>query len=375
MVRKSRKCKSRSSEGHKIMFLKNAWYMAGWSSEIGRDLLSRRLVGESVVMYRQENGEPVALADRCPHRFAPLSRGKLKGDSVECGYHGLHFDASGKCVLNPHGNCHIPEAARVRSFPIIEKFTLMWIWMGDPEHADPSKIPDYAFLEDESRKRVDGYLHVHANYQLEIDNLLDLSHTQFVHDNFHYSDAILGGQHEVRQVGQTVHSNLWCPDGEPSPLFAKRLPDADPTKPVDQWLDMRWDAPSNLRLDTGVTPSGEAREKGGQSYTAHIVTPETEFSSHYFFAHSRNFRVNDKEMDEAIANWQRVGFGEQDRGMLEAVQKEMDTADLMSLRPVLLPIDGAAMRARRVVSQLLAEEQKASPEKSVKLMPRETTSA
>jgi len=355
------------------MFLKNIWYMAGWASEVRRELLSRRIAGESVVMYRRENGEPVALSDRCPHRFAPLSLGKIRGDSVECGYHGLQFDASGKCVFNPHGNCHIPQTARVRSFPFIEKFSLMWIWMGDPDLADPSTITDYSFLDDKRRARVDGYLYVNANYQLEIDNLLDLSHTQFVHDNFHFSDAILRGQHEVKQVGQTVHSNLWCPDGEPSPQFAKRLAEADADKSVDQWLDMRWDAPANLRLDTGVTPSGSGRDRGGQSYTAHIVTPETEFSCHYFFATARNYRLYDTEMDEAIAKWQRIGFGEQDRKMLEAIQKEMNTSDLMSLKPVLLPVDGAAMRARRILAQLLSEEQKALAEKPVKIVSREAT--
>ncbi len=77
--------------------------------------------------------------------------------------------------------------------------------------------------------------------------------------------------------------------------------------------------------------------------------PETEFSCHYFFATARNYRVNDKEMDEAIAKWRRIGFGEQDRQMLEAIQREMNTSDLMSLESVLLPIDGAAIRARRAL--------------------------
>src|SRR4051812_26504091 len=122
-------------------FLRNAWYMAGWAGELGREPLARRLVGEAIVLYRKENGDPVALQDRCPHRFAPLSRGKLHQDTIECGYHGLRFDAAGQCVLNPHGNCHIPQGAKVRSYPLVEKNTLAWIWMGTPELADPSLIP------------------------------------------------------------------------------------------------------------------------------------------------------------------------------------------------------------------------------------------
>jgi vanillate O-demethylase monooxygenase subunit len=121
-------------------------------------------------MYRQQSGKAVALLDRCPHRFAPLSRGKISDDTVECGYHGLRLDSSGACVFNPHGNCRIPARARVRSFPIEERHTLIWMWMGDEQLADPSSIPDYEFPNDATRARVDGYFHVKANYQLETDN-------------------------------------------------------------------------------------------------------------------------------------------------------------------------------------------------------------
>jgi len=342
------------------MFLRNAWYMAAWAAEVGATPLTRRLLDEPVVLYRKQNGEAVALHDRCPHRFAPLSMGRIHGDTLECGYHGLRFGADGKCVLNPHGNCHIPENARVRSFPVMEKNTILWIWMGEPALVDTTKIPNYDFLDDPKRARVDGYLHVHANYQLETDNLLDLSHTQFVHDNFHFSQAILGGHHEVKQEGSAVHSNLWCPDGEPSPNFARRMPSLRAGEKVDQWFDMRWEPPCNLRLDTGVTPAGRKREEGAASMTAHVLTPETEQSTHYFFGHSRCFRVDDEEMDAEIAEWQRVGFGVQDRGMLQAVQQRMGTSDLMSLKPILLPIDAAAMRARRVLAALLEVEKKST---------------
>ncbi|MDX3906335.1 MAG: aromatic ring-hydroxylating dioxygenase subunit alpha [Pigmentiphaga sp.] len=339
------------------MFLRNAWYMAGWAREIDGAMLARRIADTPVVVYRREDGQPAALHDRCPHRFAPLSRGRLEGGVIECGYHGLRFDAGGKCVGNPHGDGRIPQAAQVQAFPLVEKYTLLWIWFGDPARADPSTIPDFSFLDDPGRGRVDGYLHVQANYLLETDNLLDLSHTQFVHPNFHFSEAILQGRHEVTQAGDTVHSNLWCPNGAASPMFAKRIPGYDGRSPVDQWMDMRWDPPCLLRLDTGITPAGRPREEGGQSFTAHILTPETETSTHYFFAHSRNFRVGDADMDEAIAHWQRVGFGEQDKPMLEAVQQAMGTTDLMSLKPVLLPIDTAAVRARRIVRHLLEAEE------------------
>ncbi len=336
------------------MFLRHAWYVAAWSRDIAETLLPRRLLDEPVLLYRRPDGRPVALADRCPHRFAPLHLGRLHEGVVECGYHGLRFDATGACVHNPHGDGRIPAAARVHSYPVVDRHAMTWIWMGDPAAADAAQIPDFGFLDDPKRAVVDGYLHVNAGYELETDNLLDLSHTQFVHGNFHASEAVLRGQHDVRQEGHTVHSTLWCPEGRAAPQMALRLGDAN--RVVDQWLDMRWDAPCTLRLDTGVTPTGRPRSDGAQSYSAHILTPETTTTTHYFFANARNYRVDDREVDASIRHWQQVGFGEQDRQMLEAVQRAMGTTDLMALKPVLLPIDAGALRARRVLGQLMAAE-------------------
>ena len=98
-------------------FIQNIWYAAGWANELADNLVPRTLLREPVVLYRTEGGKAVALADRCAHRFVPLSRGKRKGDIIECGYHGLCFDASGACVFNPHGDHTIPRAARVRAIP------------------------------------------------------------------------------------------------------------------------------------------------------------------------------------------------------------------------------------------------------------------
>jgi len=75
------------------MLLKDHWYVAAWAHEVTRGLLARRLLGEPVVLYRSTAGDPVALEDRCLHRRAPLSLGRVVGDEVECGYHGLRYDA------------------------------------------------------------------------------------------------------------------------------------------------------------------------------------------------------------------------------------------------------------------------------------------
>src|SRR6201991_2023861 len=107
-----------------IAYLENAWYLTAWSAEIGADtLLARTLLDQPVVMFRTSDGRVAALRDMCPHRFAPLSMGKKSGDTVRCAYHGLEFDCAGACVRNPHGvKGHIPSAAHVRSYPVVERY-------------------------------------------------------------------------------------------------------------------------------------------------------------------------------------------------------------------------------------------------------------
>ena len=104
-------------------YLRNAWYVAAWSEAVGDGgVLGLTILKEPVVLYRQSNGEVAALADRCAHRFAPLSMGHIVGGNrIQCPYHGLEYDKTGVCVLNPHGNKNIPSRARVKSYPVIEK--------------------------------------------------------------------------------------------------------------------------------------------------------------------------------------------------------------------------------------------------------------
>ena len=71
------------------MFLKNFWYVAASDHEVSRTPMRRMFLGEPVVLFRKEDGTPVALEDRCVHRHLPLSMGRLVGDILQCHYHGL----------------------------------------------------------------------------------------------------------------------------------------------------------------------------------------------------------------------------------------------------------------------------------------------
>lgn len=160
--------------------LKNHWYVAARSNEIGRELLGRYILERNIVFYRKLNGTPVALQNRCAHRSFPLSESHLVEDSIVCGYHGIRYNAEGVAVDVPcQKNC--PKNIRVRHYPVKEFGPLIWIWMGDPELADESLIPDVAYLDSPDWTYASGQYHVPGNYLLMHENLCDLSHFAFLH--------------------------------------------------------------------------------------------------------------------------------------------------------------------------------------------------
>lgn len=346
-----------------MTFIHNAWYAAAWSHEIQRTLLARTILQEPVVLFRREDGEPAALADRCPHRFVPLHKGTLKGDTVECGYHGLCFNAQGSCVLNPHGNGSIPRAAQVRAYPLVESQGVVWIWMGPPELADPAAIVRFEPLEDPAFETVHGYLHVQANYQLISDNLLDLTHGQYVHPMFRNA-AGPAAMEESPVSGDTVWARFIRRNQLPNGYF--KMLGFPPEQHGDHRNYMRWNPPGNLLLDVGMTTVGGRPEEGLSIPTTHLLTPETETSSHYFWAMSRNFRTDDQALSDELL---RVGidiFTNEDKPVIEAQQSYMKSeTDLFKMKPILLSTDAPAVRARRMLKERAEKEQQQRQDSAV----------
>jgi phenylpropionate dioxygenase-like ring-hydroxylating dioxygenase large terminal subunit len=343
-----------------MTFLRNAWYCAGFSSDLEPGKTRAiTMLGEPVVLYRKEDGAPVALADRCPHRFAPLSLGRVCEGQLQCGYHGLRFDASGQCTHNPHGDGAIPKAAQVRAYPVLERHQALWVWMGDAAAAAPALLPDFTEVEErEGWSRVEGYVHVRANYQLMNDNLLDLTHVPYLH-------PLLGGggppppdmrvRLGMEQVGDSVLSINELDNMPTTPLYQMVWERGAPPALCSMRANMRWYAPSLLLLNTGATVVGGSRDDGPSLPIAHWLTPETEMTTHYFWAQARNRFVGDAAMDAALAEGVGSAFRNEDEPMIEACQRNMGTTDLMSLKPLLLQTDGPATRARRIVEQKLKE--------------------
>lgn len=339
-------------------FVRNAWYVASWSKEVGRSLLARTLLGQNVVLYRKQDGTPVALTDRCPHKLAPLSRGELVGDLVQCGYHGMQYDGAGRCVHVP-GQPPIPPAARVQSYPLVEKYNLLWIWMGDVALADPAGIPDIAHHGRSGWGLVDGqYLHIRTNYLNLTDNLVDPAHTSYVHKRTIGSAGGADVPVELEHSDKRVTAFRWIENSEPVPIMKTF---GNFTGNVDRWQYYHLLLPTNSYVDFGAVPAGGARDEAGKdsgfrSFTYSLLTPETAGSTHYFWLHLRNYAVGAAEVDADIARLYQLTF-EEDRDILEAIQVEQDKTGVIEF--VRLAIDRAPQRARMLIQRMIEAEQPA----------------
>ena len=331
------------------MFMTNCWQVAAYSAEVSRALLKRRLTGEGVVLYRSLSGAVVAMQDRCPHRYVPLSLGCLEGDSIRCGYHGLRFDASGTCVHIP-GQATIPPQARVRVYPTHERHAFVWIWMGDAALADPATIPDFHWMDDAEWAVAEGYHHVAADYRFLVDNLLDLSHETFVHPETIGNAAVADSPASVKVLDRkTVRVHRDMLDCEAPPQFVALAGFAGR---VDRWHTTYYTPPGFCIIEVGAVPAGGTdRAAGFEARILNLITPETERSSHYFWAHARNIRRDDAALTDTIRRSVVETF-DQDKAVLEAQQIESDAVG--SVDPGLaLKVDLGPTQGRSVLRAAL----------------------
>jgi phenylpropionate dioxygenase-like ring-hydroxylating dioxygenase large terminal subunit len=335
-----------------MAYLQNCWYLAAWEQEVGRTgTLARRILDVPVVFYRDETGAVLALKDRCPHRFAPLSKGRIEKGVIFCGYHGLGFDGSGACVSNPHGPC---GNLKVQSYPVREKHHGIWIWMGDPQRAETVEIPDMTIFDDvPSTAYSNGYLWGAANYMLFVDNILDLTHTDYLHP-----DTLGGGSYTrtkakvtERERGMSLHWHCW--NEVPQPI---QKINGFSAERADSWTEIEWTPPSVMTLRNGAVPAGTPRENGKNFLVAHIMTPETEGTTHYFFAATRDFARDDPQMNARIAAGRVKIFSEEDMPMIEGQQNRMNGQEFWSLKPALLRSDEGAVKVRRKLDEMIRLE-------------------
>lgn len=346
-----------------IPTLRNIWWVAMWSQDLRPgELLARRIMNEPLVFYRTGDGRPAALLDRCAHRWAPLSLGKLVAeDRLACPYHGLEYGPDGMCARNPHPNYKIPAAMRVRSYPLAEKHSIIWIWMGDGA-PDESLIPDFSPLDPDAPAPAGrrDHLLMSASWDLIMDNLLDLSHVAYLHDgtlgNPSFVEAeILVEEHSPTSV-TVIRENKDIPvTGLLDLLLYGEYPR------VDVVGNQRWHAPACLFVDAGAMPVGTSRAQGTGIHGYHFLTPETDTSTHYHFVATRWNPISrgedaDAVMAREIADLRKRVFVDEDGVMIAAQQKRINESGKANLKPVLLGIDGGVERVHRLLRQLSANE-------------------
>jgi phenylpropionate dioxygenase-like ring-hydroxylating dioxygenase large terminal subunit len=338
------------------MFVRNAWYVAAMDHEVTRTMMRRVLLEEPVVLFRAEDGTPVALEDRCCHRQAPLSMGKLAGNVVTCPYHGLQFDTTGACVKVPSQDL-VPKNARVKSYPVVEKYHWIWIWMGDPAKADPALIEDFHWRDDPAWRSAGSYLHVQGNYLLVVENLLDTTHLAFLHPTTLGTDAFARSEFDVKRDGDRITVTRWLMNELPA-AFHKQMGEIPDGVKVDRWQVTHFGPPSFVKLDVGSSPVGTGarqgdRSKGVNMWNLNAITPETEKTTHYFWAQAWNFRLEERWIGDMLRQQIHNIFLE-DLAIIQAQQRNMD---LGGVPAVSLGQDKAWMAMRGIVQRLVSEEQ------------------
>ena len=335
-------------------FLKNAWYVAALSSAIGRTLTAMRILGEAIVVYRTQDGTPAALEDACPHRKLPLSMGRIKGDAVECGYHGLTFDCSGQCI-DAATQERIPPFARVRSYPVRDQYGLLWIWMG----ATDKPLPAVFELEhhDNPAWNITGgdSLLCKCNYLWLVDNLLDPSHVAWVHRTSFGGGGTDNTPLQVADDAAGVVCSRWI-NGQPPPPFYAPLVKFEGLADRYQHYEVRF---PSLAINKGIyVPAGKGGPgmvDGTDTYrmvSYNFLTPVDEDTTLYFWLQHRNTDPHDADITQRAAVGAKAAF-EEDRVILEAVHQGMKNR---STQTTGLLLDAAANRFRKRLAALIAAE-------------------
>lgn len=335
-------------------FIFNAWYVAAFSEEVSQTLLKRTLLGKRVVMYRTSGGQAVALDDRCPHRSYPLSASKLDGDTIVCGYHGLCFNSQGDCIEVPsQPTC--PKGIGVRSYALLERGPLVWIWMGDPEAADIHQLPQDDWITDSAWEKSQGYMALGGSYVRLHENLLDLTHLSFLHaatiGTPDYAcapyDVELGdGRFALmRHVVPTSLPPVW---GKPTGLYgvasAARIARSEFHSPAMHEVNVKF---YDNALPEDARPQYRIR-------TAHLPTPETANSTHYFVIHGRDFAQEDQEVTRFMHDNLFAAFHEDVIGL--ALQEENLAEADEDFFEISLGADAPAIAMRRYIKNRAERE-------------------
>jgi phenylpropionate dioxygenase-like ring-hydroxylating dioxygenase large terminal subunit len=341
-----------------VRYARNLWYVAAWAHDLKPlQPVGIRILGELVVLWRNESGRITALEDRCVHRLAPLSLGRCEGEKIRCMYHGLVYDASGAVTEIP-GQDLIPPQARVRVYPVVEKHSWVWVWMGDAAVSDESLIPNAVGLDDPNYILGHGQLDYAAEARLINDNLLDFSHLSYVHANsFGASEQWARERPKVTPLAQGVRVERWI-------TVQPGTPGRGYSHAVDQYSYYDFLMPGVLLMTGGAFPVGTKERLNGQApnldlaiggvtFTSQAVTPLTEKTSRYFFSWGPHCKHGDAALRDTLMGIAGKAFAE-DRAIIEGQQRVIDATPEPRIMPT--GADRAVTLFNQIVAKHLRDE-------------------
>ncbi|HPQ94702.1 MAG TPA: aromatic ring-hydroxylating dioxygenase subunit alpha [Thiolinea sp.] len=342
------------------MFAKNNWYVAATVDELEeKPPLGRTICNEKIVFYQTESGKVHAVEDFCPHRGAPLSLGFIQGEHLVCGYHGLVMGCEGKTVSMTQQK--VDRFPRIKAYPVEVRYGYVWVWPGDAGKADKANIPKPLWADNPGWTVGGGMFHIHCDYRLMIDNLMDLTHETYVHRGSIGQPEIEEAPVNSRAQGDTVITERLMENIKAPPFWqaAMQAHNLDPEASVDRWQVCRFNLPSQVMIDVGVALAGKgglesAPEHQVGGVVVDFLTPETETSMWYFWGMARNFMVNNSILTDQIRTNQMKIFSE-DLAMLEQQQDNITRHPERHL--LKLNIDKGGMLARAKIEQMLKAEQ------------------
>lgn len=347
------------------MFIRNCWYVAGWDEELANGgFVAITITDDPILIYRTESGKLVAMEDRCCHRFAPLSKGRMEdGCNIRCLYHGLKFAPSGECIEIP-GQDKIPATARVRTYPVIALHSWIWVWMGDADRADKALIPPAVGYDDPRYVLRHGNIDYKANYQLINDNLTDFSHLSYVHANsFGATDHWAATRPGVKVIDRGIRVTRWIG------ADVQALADDAPTKtrlpkgtgPTAMFSSYDYLVPGVLLMYSAIHRPEDMPEDRiswptadpiSANFTSQAVTPMTENETRYFFSWGPRAVDGGAEIADGMMKVAQMAFGE-DRDIIEAQQRIID---MKPGREVLTSADVGPVQMRAVIRKMLKAE-------------------
>lgn len=186
------------------MFI-NFWYPMGRSDALGEKPIKVRALDHQFVLFRDSAGAAHCLSNTCTHRGGSLAQGKVKGDAIECPYHGWQFEGGGVCIRLPSigAAAAIPRRTQIDSYPVVERYGLVFAFLGDlPEAERPPIMPIPEWGQDGWRATSQDYP-IACNYERSVENGLDPAHNEFVHDTHGFQGA--NSEYRVNELRIEAH--------------------------------------------------------------------------------------------------------------------------------------------------------------------------